>query len=267
MVREEAVDDPRERRVRRLASAYASKVGVDQFFSHTTAAVLWGAPVPLRDPDIHVGVFGNGSLPGGRGVRGHRFSRTSADVVSLDGLRVTSAASTWATLGALSTIDLVVLGDHLCRVWRPGVGRRDVGRAPLATVGELEAALVRCRRRGAPRLRAALSLIRTDSWSPRESRLRCLIVGAGLPEPELNVDLWNENGLFLGCVDLVYREEKIAIEYQSRMHSETYAADIERIERLRAAGWIVLQVTAELMATPHLLVARVRGALRLRGAL
>lgn len=262
-----AVGDGREQPVRRLAAIYAAKLGPGQFFSHSTAAVLWGAPVPLRDLEIHVGVFGNASLPGGRGIRGHRFSRESVEVVELDGVRVTSAASTWASLGELSVIELVVLGDHLCRRWRPGVGRQHVGRPPLATVDDLGGALRRCRRRGASRLREALSLIRTDSWSPRESMLRCLIVSAGLPEPELNVDVWSERGLFLGCVDLAYVAHRIAVEYQGRMHSETYARDVERIERLRADGWIVLQVTAELIATPHVLIARLREALRSRGAL
>jgi len=46
--------------------------------------------------------------------------------------------------------------------------------------------------------------IREDSWSPRESQVRCLLVDAGLPEPEPNVDVFDDHGRFIGCVDLAH---------------------------------------------------------------
>ncbi|MGI6879557.1 endonuclease domain-containing protein [Microbacterium sp. gxy059] len=258
-------DDARRERIRRAAQAAIPLLSSDQFLSHQTAAVLWGAPVPLADERIHVTVWEDGSLPRTAGICGHRVRRDLATVRRREGLPVTSPASTWAMLGALPVRDLVVLGDVLCRVWRDGVGRPPPGRAPLATPAQLASALGAGRRLGAPRLREALARIRTDSWSPRESLVRCALGDAGLPEPALNVDIWTGEGRFLGCVDLCYPEAKIAIEYQGRHHAARYARDVERLERMRAAGWIVIEVTAELLARPHELVRRVSRALRSRG--
>jgi very-short-patch-repair endonuclease len=64
---------------------------------------------------------------------------------------------------------------------------------------------------------------------------------------------------------MVYRRFLVAVEYQGRQHGEAYSRDIERIERLRAAGWEVFQVTSALTDRPWELVDRVGQALRERG--
>jgi very-short-patch-repair endonuclease len=94
--------------------------------------------------------------------------------------------------------------------------------------------------------------------------LRCTLVFAGLPEPALNHDAYDRHGRFLGCVDLAYPELRIAIEYHGRLHHAQYAEDVERIAALRAAGWIVIEVTNALFARPDELVARVRAAIASR---
>ncbi|WP_029151115.1 hypothetical protein [Microbacterium indicum] len=222
--------DPQDRTGRILAAAraYAPLLRPDQFFSHTTAAAIWGAPVHLADERIHVSVFGDRSLPRAAGVFGHRSSPVLTTTRDITGLRVSSPASTWASLDALSVIELVQIGDHLCRVWRRGRGRPHAGRAPIATPEELRRALDAGRHLGASRLREALGLIRLDSWSPRESRTR------------------------------------VELEYQGEMHASSYAADIERIERLRAHGWEMIQATKATGSGD--LARRVRIALLARGA-
>lgn len=259
-----------ERRAK--AAAYAPRLREGQFFSHETAAALWGAPLPLeRDGfgrpldggslPVHVSTLGSGPLVRAAGVTAHRADPKTSHVVDRAGIAVASAATTWASLGALPLTDLVALGDFLCRCWRPGVGRRHAGRPPIATPEQLRAAIAAGRRVGAPRLREAVELIRTDSWSPRESQVRCILVRADLPEPELNVDIHDADGRFLGCVDLVYPTKRVIIEYHGQLHSDQYAADVERIAALRAAGWTVIEVTAELLRHPRELVRRVRAAL------
>ncbi|WP_156761526.1 DUF559 domain-containing protein [Microbacterium karelineae] len=241
----------------------------DEFYAYETAVHLLDAPLPpglgREVRPLEVGVFGNLPLPRGAGVHGRRLHAEMVNVVHVDGLRVASPASTWAMLGSWDLIDLVALGDGFCRVWREGVGRPHAGRPPLATKEQLFAALSAGRRRGAATLREAFGEIRLDSWSARESACRVRLVRAGLPEPELNIDLFDPRGEHLGCVDLVYRQWKVAIEYQGAQHHATYAKDVERIERLRAEGWIVIQVTAALHADPAALIRRVAGALRSRG--
>ena len=256
-----------QRRAR--AHEYAPRMHPEHFFALETAAALWGAPLPLfrrlgeddADLPVHVGIFGTGSLPRLAGVTGHRMRQTTTAVCTLEGLRVTTPASTWASLGTLPLHDLVALGDYFCRVWRPGYGRPGTDRQPLTTPARLCAATASGRRVGVRRLREALTLVRTDAWSPRESRVRCILVEASLPEPELNIDVYDEHGGFIACVDLAYPGRKVAVEYHGIWHSSTYAHDVERIARLRAAGWIVIEVTAELVRHPAVLASRVRQAL------
>jgi len=86
-------------------------------------------------------------------------------------------------------------------------------------------------------------------------------VRSGLPEPELNIDVHDDDGRFLACIDLGYRAQKVGIEYQSLLHARRYAEDVERLAALRAAGWTVIEVTSALLARPEELVDRTRRAL------
>ncbi|MCK8468669.1 DUF559 domain-containing protein [Microbacterium sp. KSW4-16] len=272
--RSEQPDPYRRQRDARVtaARAYAHRMHERQHISHESAAALWGAPLPLTrtlegaiaEADalgVHVTTIGTGPLSRVRGVVRHRGKEDRTATTNLEGIRLSDPATTWAALGRLPIFDLVALGDYFCRAWRSGHGRPTPGRAPLTTIAELEAALSTGRRVGIRNLREALPLIREDSWSPRESRVRCLLVQAGLPEPELNVDIF-EDGVFLACGDLVYRRHRVLIEYHGMMHGAQWAADVERAAALRAAGWTVIEVTAPLLAQPEVLVRRVRAALR-----
>lgn len=265
----------RQRRARVAhAQIYAPRLHFGHHFSHQTAASVWGAPLPLQftdedevadaeSLDLHVSATGAIPFPRAAGIVGHRTLSSLTAVTEHDGLRVSSPAATWVSLGTLPLFDLVALGDYFCRQWRSGYGRPDAGRAPLATVEELRMLLHAGRRRGAARLRESLELIREDSWSPRETRVRCLLVAAGLPEPELNLDVFDTHGRFLGCVDMAYPEQRLIIEYHGMLHAAQWASDVERIAALRAAGWEVIEVTSPLLQHPEELVRRVTSALGL----
>ena len=250
----------------RLIRALAARAAPSQFLSHRSAALLRGVPMPHREhPELHLGVLIPERAPRVAGVIGHAFSEHRCRLDQVEGIPSTSAATTWVMLGDLSLYELVAAGDLLVRAHRPGYGRPDVGRPALTTLAELTEMLALGRWSGIARLRRALPLLRQDSWSPMESVLRVRIVLAGMPEPELNIDLYDRRGDFLGCFDLVYSSYRIAIEYQGEDHSERYAEDVERIERLRAEEWIVIEVTATLMRHPDRLIARIAEALRKRG--
>lgn len=237
-----------------------------QFVSHRSAALLWEAPMPwAREPLLHATALRPKTKPRIRGVIGHAMNVERCGIRQRDGVEVADPATTWAMLADLPLTELVAVGDYFVRVYRPGYGRRNVGRPPHATIADLERAVSLRRWRGQPRLERALRLIREDSWSPKESAVRVELVTAGLPEPVLNVDLFDVEGSFIACPDMVYPEYRVAVEYQGEMHNETYAEDIERIERLRAAGWIVIQVTKVLLARPRELVRRVERDLCARG--
>jgi very-short-patch-repair endonuclease len=65
---------------------------------------------------------------------------------------------------------------------------------------------------------------------------------------------------FVARVDLAYPELRIAIEYDGLWHAERHAFldDRRRLNRLVAAGWVVLHVTADDLRRPDVLVARLR---------
>lgn len=269
------IADPYERqrhaRVAR-AQSYAPILHTGHFFSHETAVSIWGGPLPLAFDDhggiateddlaLHVSASGGIPFPRARGVTGHRTLSSLTSIRYRDGLRVSSPAATWVSLGTLPLVDLVALGDYFCRRWRPGVGRPDVTRQPWATIDELREMLAAGRRRGAARLREAVELVREDSWSPRESRLRCVLVAAGIPEPQLNVDVFDDRGRFLACVDMVWEAERVAAEYHGMVHGAQWARDVERVAALRAAGWTVIEVTAPLLHRPEELIRRMASAL------
>lgn len=258
-----------ERRIR--AYEYAPCLRADQFLSHESAVALWGGPLPLtlvrgepvdgRTLPVHVTTLGAGPLVRAVGVQAHRDRSSSVRLARPPGVTLASPETAFLGLGHWKLIDLVALGDYFCRQWRTGYGRPDAGKPPYSTTERLREAVHAARRVGGPRLREAVELIRADSWSARESQLRCRIVWAGLPEPELNQDVYTDDGRFLACTDLAYPEWKVAIEYQSTLHARRYAQDVERIAALRAAGWTVIEVTSALFSRPDELIVRIRHAL------
>ena len=171
-----------------------------------------------------------------------------------------SPATTWASLGGVLAhpYDLVAAGDAVVRDWRT---------EPLATIDQLRAVIAAGRRVGIDRLRDAVPRVRTRAASRPETRCRLELVDAGLPEPELNYDVF-EAGLWLACVDLAYPAARVAVEYEGEHHlldPEQWARYILRYERLAAAGWLVIRVTkSELFEHPEAMVRRVRAAISQR---
>ncbi len=256
----------REQACIELARRYSARMIPGEFFSHATAAIIWGIPLPpglVRVSRLDVAVAAPRRLRRAKGLRGHQVVAAATRVVRepRTALRVTDPATTWAMLGALLTdpFDLVAAGDAVARSWRID--------EPLATLDELAEVITRGRRVGIIALRQALPRIRTRSASRPESHLRLLIVDHGMPEPQLNVEV-RRDGDYYGAVDLAYPERKIAIEYEGQHHllsTEQWARDIARYDRLRAEGWIVIRVTRiDLFDHPAAVADRVRAALRSR---
>jgi len=53
----------------------------------------------------------------------------------------------------------------------------------------------------------------------------------------------------------------VAVEYEGRRHGQHVASDRARLNRLTAAGWRVVFVTAEDLREPDRVVARIAAAL------
>ncbi len=247
-----------------LARQYAAGMADAAFFSHVTAALIWGLPLPRAAADssmVHVSVLRPGNAPRGRGVCGHQVDARLVSILEHpSGVRVTSPASTWAALGTVLGIgDLVAVGDALVRA-----PRRPREHAQLATVAQLQAAIDAGKRPGIVRLRAALPHVRPRVDSRTETLLRLAIGDAALPEPVTGhaVVVGSE---VLAQVDLAYPLERVAIEYEGEHHltdPKQWARDIRRYERLADAGWRVIRVTKDdLFRQRGALMARIRAAL------
>ena len=119
-------------------------------------------------------------------------------------------------------------------------------------------------------LACSLDLVRHGVDSPQETRLRMLLVLAGLPEPTVNVIIRKPDGSWRMRFDLSYPGLKLIIEYDGRQHSESSAQwrrDLARREELDRLGWRLIVVTShDLHDTPELVLNRVRDALIDRGA-
>jgi len=253
--------------------AYAERMPARQVFSHVTAAMLWGVPMPPtveRDLRLHVAVPAGSTRSLASGVVGHVVRPERLGAVSLGGIRLAAPADAWCqSASRLEPDDLVAAADYLL------TGGEPAGRDPArCTRAELEAALRRHRGcRGAARLRAALDEARYGPLSRRESLLRLQLVRAGLPEPELNVVVTDTGGIFLAMLDLAYPAYRVGIEYQGDLHRDPrrYRADVRRLERLADEGWLIVQATADDVAADGRLrdsgrfVDRVQRRLRSRG--
>lgn len=114
---------------------------------------------------------------------------------------------------------------------------------------------------GAARLRSLASLAE-PAESPMETRLRWLLIKAGLPRPQVQVDVRGVGGRFLGRADLYYRAERLILEFDGGNHRDRLVEDDRRQNLLIGSRHRILRfTTADLRARPELVVAQVRGAL------
>ncbi|MEO6827177.1 MAG: hypothetical protein ABI255_09230 [Microbacteriaceae bacterium] len=248
-------------------AAYRARMDGNEFFSHSSAALLFGMPLPRRlesATPLHVSVLEPGKPPEASGIVGHQLS----DVVVLvhNGFRVSSPVDTWCRLGSMLSIgDLVAVGDYIVTGPDPFHGM-----PALAPLSALRAGVDRfAGRRGVRRLRAACPLVRIGVLSRKETQVRLLITNAGLPEPVLNYrvpeceDVWT-------VVDLAYPAYRLGLEYEGDWHRtdlRKFRDDIGRRERLLDVGWEIIRITDDDLARPDALIARIRKRLRARGAL
>lgn len=206
----------------------------DAVASHHTAARLAGLPVP-DEPRLHVTTPPNRPKPRIDGVRA-RSAPVEGDVRTVRGRPVLVADRTFLDLAGepgFGLVDLVVYGDAAVR-------RRLVTREQLIARADAGSG------RGVRLARRAARLVQAKVDSPMETRLRMLLVLAGLPTPVLNRDVL-DNGLWIARPDLQYPEQRIAMEYEGDHHRTErvqWHEDKTRNRMLRDAGWELLECTA-----------------------
>ena len=230
----------------------------DHYFSHVTAARLWGIwlPLPLeRSPEIHV--TGRRGSAGARRraevlhVVGHRAQLAAEEVAEVEGLRLTTPERTWLDLTSVIVRPeyLVAAGDALLqRSDGPGRPPGVFGTNPLSSAPALDEAIGRRRRvKGITAARAARALVRPGVDSARETLMRLVIVEAGLPEPIVNQVVRLSDWLSRRP-DLHYRELRIAMQYEGMVHAEMgqVSHDIQRDDEYVTHGWVNVRVGDDL---------------------
>ncbi|WP_322920735.1 hypothetical protein [Nocardioides renjunii] len=225
----------------------------DAWASHASAARLKGAPIPTI-ADEHVSVAHQKMRRHHRGLRCHVGDPSG--VVVERGVRVSGDVPMFIELGGqLGLVDLVVVGDWLVR-------RRGID------TNKLVAACERSRHKDARKALAAARFVRADVDSPMETRLRMLLVLAGLPEPVVNAVVRDATGEVIRRYDLSYLVVRVAVEYNGRLHAELvaqYDDDLERRADMDEDGWRLVVVTgAGIFQDPLRTLRRVHRALLAR---
>ncbi len=210
--------------------------------SHVSSALLWPMPLPLtveitaKDLGlIHITRRAEIGRIKRRGVVGHRAPLLARDVRTVNGYSLTSPEWTWVDLAGLLGRDaLVAAGDALL-----------ARTSPLSSVEAIQEVVDRRPKvKGIRLAREVLPLLRPGVDSPQESKLRMKILDAGLPEPAVTQPIHDEHGYYVSTPDLQYRKYRIALEYEGDHHRSDpvqWGRDIERDDRLRSLGWIVLR--------------------------
>ena len=249
LVAADVPDTPQLRAEAALLCFFASA-----FASHATAARLWGVPVTLP-PGEHVTVPEVGHRLRRAGVTCH--VRTTARVAEIDGLRVSTLPDLFVELATvLPLVELVVAGDWMVR-------RHGVRPADLVEIAG------RAGGRAGVLARSAAAYVRERVDSPMETRLRMLLVLAGIPEPEVNLEVRTVDGEVLRRYDLCWPGVRVIVEYDGRHHVERveqWEQDLTRREAIDDSSWrILVVVSSGIYKSPGQTVERVHTLLRDRG--
>ncbi|MGM7671248.1 hypothetical protein [Microbacterium sp. A93] len=251
--------------------AYSGLEG-EHYLSHTTAAQIWGLWVPFWlkiESPIHI--TGRKGATGARRrpeVVGHRATLDPRDVVEVDGLRLTTPARTWLDVAPMlrDPFDLVAAGDALLqRADGPDRPEGVLGANPLASLPEIDEVLGRRRSvKGIQAAREARGMLRAGVDSAPESRMRSVILAAGLPEPVVNQEVRLPDGR-VKRPDLHYLRWRIALQYEGEGHAGRVQLnkDIHRDDAFAANDWITVRAGHDLytMAGERQFLDRLRRAI------
>jgi hypothetical protein len=237
----------------RARAAWLWSAGDSTMTGLSAAAVLgtkWldaGEPAELRRVNRH--------SPPGIVVRSYDLDAREA--VVHNGIRITTPERTAFDIGrSMSANRSIPILDALAHATHFKVA--DVVALAVANPGT----------RGIRRLQSVLKLVDGGAESPQESRVRLLLVTAGMPPPETQIEFTDEFGTARIRVDMGWREWRVAVEYDGVQHwSDRYQRswDIDRIAMLEAMGWAVVRISAEMLSRPDVIIERVRSKLRAAG--
>ncbi|GGK81026.1 hypothetical protein Ppa06_56100 [Planomonospora parontospora subsp. parontospora] len=213
-----------------------------------------GMSAPYSDPAgtvIEAVVPPDAALHSRAGVTVRRAVLAPGEVTAVRGVPVLTPLRLAFDLArtAPDITEAVVAVDALARTPR----RRHFAPAAL-----LETAARHPGQRGVRRLPEVVELSDPLAESPMETRLRLLLVRAGLPRPVSQFEICEETGLRLARVDLAYPDAKLAIEYDGDNHNGRWMKDVLRQNQIFSEGWRLRRYTKQAMyGAPELIVQEV----------
>lgn len=205
-------------------------------FSHLSAAVLHGLPLPTTFGTV-VDVTRPGVSGGRRGsvVHLHKAPLTPPEITTVAGLPVTSLARTAVDCASRWPRD-----DGLALV--DGVLSRGVTKSELLDVADAR------RRRGASGVQWAIAFGNGASESYYESVSRMRMDQQGVPAPAVQYEIWSPDGVYLGRSDFAWEELGLLGEFDGLMKygrllkpgqsvEEVLVAERQREARICRYGW------------------------------
>lgn len=198
--------------------------------------------------------------------RHYREDVGAEDIVTINGAPVTSLARTLTDcLLDLPPADALVAGDSLLRIhcrpdhWRP----EDANARWQELIADVEARLDSYRHRnGRARAQQLLRLLSPWAESPGESELRRILLGAGLPQPDLQHRVVAENNEYF--LDLAWPDIMLDVEFDGALK---YAGDDVvfqegiRQDRLKRSGWRVVRFKTPALREPDTVIREVFDAI------
>ena len=231
--------------------AHAAWLATGAILAGPSAAAVFGtkwldpnAPAEIVRADRHAA----------DGMLAHSWALAAGETCLVAGVDATTPARTAFDLGrVLPPDEAIPVIDALMNATR-------VSAAEIAAVAAAHSGV-----RGVRRIPGLLKLVDGGAESPRETRVRLILVRGGLPRPETQI-AFKDLRIRL---DMGWRTWKVAVEYDGVQHwsdGRQRTWDIDRLALLDEAGWVVVRVSSDMLRRPDVIVERVRAKLLERGA-
>jgi len=251
---------PHEARTRRALArilALSAQLTTRFWFSHESAALLWGCSVYLTDGVTYITQVTAPSGRGDRTVLRHHERLAEAECAEIDGFPVTSLER--AVVDVASTAPgerALIVADSALRL---GADRAEIERICAARFG----------RRGVARARRVIAWADARSESAGESMLRWICHNGGLGDVTPQREVATRLGVFR--LDLALEGHRVGLEFDGAVKysgafgvagPDAVVAEKARQDALEEEGWTIVRVTWADLADPVALVRRIRTAIR-----
>lgn len=240
---------PRERALARIVAVHG-RLTAPHWFSHESAALIWGLPTWRTPQLVHVRQDSHPSARRDRTIARHGGAIDTAHLTTVGTLPVTDLEQTMVD----------------CARTLPPLAGLVVADAALRTGADREQALAMLEgvkgRNGVARARAVIELADEGSESPGETATRFVLLREGFPRPETQVRVDTRLGPF--WADLGWEEWPVLLEYDGRakyLTSEDLVREKRRQDAVTETGRRMVRVTKEDIGRRAALAVRVRALL------